>query len=186
MAAPRSRAGSAAAAPERTDATEFLVRHTTIRRIVYADPSTDEIHRETIRVESPNLVAAAPSPARRHHQIRASLRTCRALLYESGATSYKPSPSVAGDTKGRKGFELGFRRCRMATSREALTLKTFAPFGSKKTKRVAAFDAPDAFEEAFRFVVAVLVVLVHSFVPTNGRMPARRTGRRGDVFDLVC
>lgn len=75
-----------AANPERTDATEVLVRHTTIRRIVYGGPSTDEIHRETIRVESPNLIVnRAVLLLDDITKSGASLRTCRALLYESGA-----------------------------------------------------------------------------------------------------
>ncbi len=76
-----------AAAPERTDATEVLVRHTTIRRIVYGGPSTPELHRETIRVESPNLVAGrAVFLLDDITKSGMSLRTCRDLLYESGAT----------------------------------------------------------------------------------------------------
>lgn len=76
-----------AAALERTDATEVLVRHTTIRRIVYGGPSTPELHRETIRVESPNLIAnRAVLLLDDITKSGNSLRTCRDLLYESGAT----------------------------------------------------------------------------------------------------
>ncbi|MBC8138132.1 MAG: phosphoribosyltransferase, partial [Fibrella sp.] len=76
-----------AAAPERTDATEVLVRHTTIRRIVYGGPSTPELHRDTIRVESPDLVAGrAVLLLDDITKSGNSLRTCRDMLYESGAT----------------------------------------------------------------------------------------------------
>lgn len=76
-----------AAAPGRTDATEVLTRHMTIRRIVYGGPSTPELHRETIRVESPNLVAGrAVLLLDDITKSGTSLRTCRDLLYESGAT----------------------------------------------------------------------------------------------------
>ena len=71
----------------RGDATTCLVRHTTIRRITFGGPSTKALHRETIRVEEPHLVAGkrvlllddiAKSGA--------SLIACRELLLEAGAT----------------------------------------------------------------------------------------------------
>lgn len=75
------------ATPGRTDATGVLVRHTTIRRIVYGGPSTPELHRETIRLESPDLVAGhAVLLLDDIAKSGTSLRTCRDLLYESGAT----------------------------------------------------------------------------------------------------
>jgi phosphoribosylpyrophosphate synthetase len=71
----------------RTDATSCLVRHTTIRRITFGGPSTRLLHRQTVRVENPQLVAGrrvlllddiAKSGA--------SLLACRELLLEAGAT----------------------------------------------------------------------------------------------------
>ena len=71
----------------RTDATACLVRHTTVKRITFGGPSTRELHRQTIRVENPELVAGrrvlllddiAKSGA--------SLVACREMLLEAGAT----------------------------------------------------------------------------------------------------
>ena len=42
---------------DRVDATACLVRHTTIRRIIYGGPSTRALHRQTIQVEHQELVA---------------------------------------------------------------------------------------------------------------------------------
>lgn len=72
----------------RTDATACLVRHTTIRRIIYGGPSTRSLHRQTIQVEHTELVAGrrvlllddiAKSGA--------SLVACREMLREAGAES---------------------------------------------------------------------------------------------------
>lgn len=70
----------------RIDATACLVRHTTIRRIIYGGPSTRALHTQTIQVEHRDLVAGrrvlllddiAKSGA--------SLVACRELLLEAGA-----------------------------------------------------------------------------------------------------
>ncbi len=70
----------------RIDATGCLVRHTTIRRIIFGGPSTRALHKQTIQVEHKELVAGqrvlllddiAKSGA--------SLVACRDLLYEAGA-----------------------------------------------------------------------------------------------------
>lgn len=72
----------------RIDATSCLVRHTTIRRITFGGPSTKRLHRETIRVENPELVSGrrvlllddiAKSGM--------SLVACREMLYEAGAAT---------------------------------------------------------------------------------------------------
>lgn len=74
------------AANERADATSCLVRHTTIRRIIYGGPSTRALHRQTIQVENKELVEGkrvllvddiAKSGA--------SLIACREMLLEAGA-----------------------------------------------------------------------------------------------------
>lgn len=70
----------------RVDATSCLVRHTTIRRITFGGPSTKELHRQTIRVENPHLVAGQrvlllDDIARSGM----SLIACRELLLEAGA-----------------------------------------------------------------------------------------------------
>lgn len=74
------------AANGRVDATSCLVRHTTIRRILYGGPSTRALHTQTIQVEDPERVAGrrvlllddiAKSGA--------SLVACRELLLEAGA-----------------------------------------------------------------------------------------------------
>jgi len=70
----------------RIDATGCLVRHTTIRRIVFGGPSTRALHRQTIQIEDPEWVEGrrvlllddiAKSGA--------SLMACRELLLEAGA-----------------------------------------------------------------------------------------------------
>ena len=74
------------AANGRVDASSCLVRHTTIRRIIYGGPSTRALHRQTIQVEDRELVEGqrvlllddiAKSGA--------SLVACRELLQEAGA-----------------------------------------------------------------------------------------------------
>jgi phosphoribosylpyrophosphate synthetase len=76
----------ALAANDRIDATGCLVRHTKIKRIVYGGPSYRSLHRQTISVNEPEIIAGqrvlllddiAKSGA--------SLRACEELLYEAGA-----------------------------------------------------------------------------------------------------
>ena len=75
------------AAEGRIDATSCLVRHTTIRRIIFGGPSSRALHRETIQIENAQLIQnrrvlllddIAKSGA--------SLVTCREMLLEAGAT----------------------------------------------------------------------------------------------------
>ncbi len=75
-----------AAIGERADATGVLVRQTRIARIVFGGPSTPALHRETIRVELPHLVAGK-AVLLLDDIVKSgnSLRACRDLLYESGA-----------------------------------------------------------------------------------------------------
>ncbi len=70
----------------RIDATSCLIRHTTIRRIIYGGPSTRALHMQTIQVEHKELVEGkrvlllddiAKSGA--------SLVACRELLLDAGA-----------------------------------------------------------------------------------------------------
>lgn len=70
----------------RIDATDCLVRHTTIRRILYGGPSTRALHTRTIQVEEAGKLAGqrvlllddiAKSGA--------SLAACREMLLEAGA-----------------------------------------------------------------------------------------------------
>ena len=71
---------------ERVDATSCLVRHTTVRRILYGGPSTRSLHTQTIQVEHQELVGG-----RRVLLLDditksgASLVACRELLLEAGA-----------------------------------------------------------------------------------------------------
>jgi plasmid replication initiation protein len=72
----------------RVDATACLRRHTKIRRIGYGGPSYTHLHRETIEVAHPELFAHKPvllldDIARSG----ATLRACRALLLEAGASA---------------------------------------------------------------------------------------------------
>ncbi|MGI4789005.1 MAG: ComF family protein [Janthinobacterium lividum] len=74
------------AANGRIDATSCLVRHTTIRRIIYGGPSTRALHRQTIQLEDKALVQC------RHVLLLddiaksgASLVACREILQEAGA-----------------------------------------------------------------------------------------------------
>ncbi|MBC8143444.1 MAG: phosphoribosyltransferase [Armatimonadetes bacterium] len=71
----------------RTDATGVLVRHKAIRRIVFGGDSTVELHRETVRVESVGLIAGR-AVLLLDDVVKSgnSLRACRALLTEHGAT----------------------------------------------------------------------------------------------------
>jgi hypothetical protein len=75
------------AADKRVDATSCLVRHTTIKRITFGGPSTRALHRQTVRLEHPELVAG-----RRVLLLDditksgASLAACREILLEEGAT----------------------------------------------------------------------------------------------------
>jgi hypothetical protein len=70
----------------REDATSALARHTKIRRIVYGGESTVALHRATVRVTDPALVAGRTvllldDVARSGR----SLMACRRLLLEAGA-----------------------------------------------------------------------------------------------------
>lgn len=76
------------AAAGRRDATACLERHTSIRRIIFGGPSFRDLHRATIAVVQPELIAdqtvlllddIAKSGA--------SLMACRDLLLEAGATA---------------------------------------------------------------------------------------------------
>lgn len=70
----------------RGDASSCLVRHTTIRRITFGGPSTRALHRRTIRVENPHLVAGKPVLLLDDiAKSGASLSACREMLYEAGA-----------------------------------------------------------------------------------------------------
>jgi len=76
----------AATGTERTDATACLTRHTKISRIVFGGPSTRAVHRGSIRVEQPELVAGRrvlllDDIARSGN----SLRACQEMLYGHGA-----------------------------------------------------------------------------------------------------
>jgi len=73
---------------ERVDASGCLVRHTKIRRIVWGGPSYRSLHRQTITVQNAELVRGRnvlllDDVARSG----ASLRACRELLLEVGATN---------------------------------------------------------------------------------------------------
>ena len=72
--------------PSRIDATGCLVRHTRIKRIVFGGPSSRALHRATIRVEQPELVAGRRvlllDDIAKSGQ---SLIACRRMLYEAGA-----------------------------------------------------------------------------------------------------
>ena len=75
----------------RIDATSCLVRHTTIRRITFGGPSTRTLHRQTIRVENPHLVAGRSVLLLDDiTKSGASLMACRELLLEAGATLVQP------------------------------------------------------------------------------------------------
>jgi phosphoribosylpyrophosphate synthetase len=82
----RNLARSLSSLENRNDATNCLIRHTKISRIVFGGPSNPALHRETIRVENPERIEGKHvlllDDIAKSGQ---SLRTCRALLYESGA-----------------------------------------------------------------------------------------------------
>lgn len=70
----------------RLDATSCLVRHTTVKRITFGGPSTKELHRQTIRVENPELVAGRPVLLLDDiAKSGASLIACREMLLEAGS-----------------------------------------------------------------------------------------------------
>ena len=78
---------AAAEGKNRLDASGCLVRHTKIRRIVWGGPSYRTLHRQSIRVENAELVRGRnvlllDDVARGG----ASLRACRELLEEAGAS----------------------------------------------------------------------------------------------------
>ena len=71
---------------DRLDATSCLVRHTTVKRITFGGPSTKELHRQTIRVENPELVAGRPVLLLDDiAKSGASLIACREMLLEAGS-----------------------------------------------------------------------------------------------------
>ncbi|MES2461286.1 MAG: phosphoribosyltransferase, partial [Armatimonadota bacterium] len=71
----------------RIDATDCLVRHTKIVRIVFGGPSTPSLHRRTIRCECGEKIAGKRvlllDDIAKSGQ---SLLACRAMLYEAGAS----------------------------------------------------------------------------------------------------
>ena len=70
----------------RIDATSCLVRHTTIRRIIYGGPSTRILHRQTIQVEHKERVEGRQVLLLDDiAKSGASLIACRELLLEAGA-----------------------------------------------------------------------------------------------------
>ena len=74
------------AAHERSDATSCLVRHTTVKRITFGGPSTRELHRQTIRLEHPELVAGANVLLLDDiAKSGSSLAACRDILLDAGA-----------------------------------------------------------------------------------------------------
>ena len=75
-----------AAEEGRVDATGCLVRHTTIRRIIYGGPSTRTLHRQTISVEDGERVQGRSVLLLDDiAKSGASLVACRELLKEAGA-----------------------------------------------------------------------------------------------------
>ena len=77
-----------AAEAGRTDATDCLERHTTIRRILFGGPSTRALHRATVAVTRPELVQGrAVLLLDDVAKSGASLVACRELLLEAGASS---------------------------------------------------------------------------------------------------
>ena len=72
---------------DRVDATSCLVRHTTVRRITFGGPSTRALHRQTIRVENPHLIAGKRVMLLDDiAKSGVSLIACRELLSGAGAT----------------------------------------------------------------------------------------------------
>ncbi len=71
----------------RVDATACLVRHISIKRITFGGPSTKLLHRQTIRVENPDLVAGKQVLLLDDiAKSGASLVGCREILLEAGAS----------------------------------------------------------------------------------------------------
>lgn len=82
----RTLAQMLAAEEGRIDATSCLVRHTTIRRILYGGPSTRALHRRTIRVEDGALLEGRSVLLLDDiAKSGASLVACREMLTEAGA-----------------------------------------------------------------------------------------------------
>lgn len=76
-----------AASGDRVDATGCLVRQTKIKRISYGGPSYRSLHRQTIAVLDPErLVGMRVLLLDDIARSGASLRACRELLYEAGAS----------------------------------------------------------------------------------------------------
>lgn len=80
-----------AASGNRVDATGCLVRHTRIKRIVWGGPSYRGLHRQTISVVDPDLVAGR-SVLLLDDILKsgASLRACAEMLSEAGAGFVQP------------------------------------------------------------------------------------------------
>jgi hypothetical protein len=76
-----------AGAGERIDGTGCLRRHTKITRIVFGGPSNLPLHRRTIHLEHPEIIAGRPvlllDDIAKSGQ---SLLACRAILYDAGAS----------------------------------------------------------------------------------------------------
>ncbi len=93
----------------RTDATACLVRHTKIQRIVYGGHSSPYLHRQTIRLEQPELVQGRRvlllDDIAKSGQ---SLLACRVMLYDAGAAVVQAASlgrvigGVFGDTSEAK------------------------------------------------------------------------------------
>ncbi len=82
----RTLAQTLAAEEGRVDATGCLVRHTTIRRIIYGGPSTRALHRQTISIEDGALVQGRSVLLLDDiAKSGASLVACREMLAEAGA-----------------------------------------------------------------------------------------------------
>ena len=82
----RTLARPPAAEGGRVDATGCLVRHTTIRRILYGGPSTRTLHRQTIQMEDSDLVQGRSVLLLDDiAKSGASLVACREILEDAGA-----------------------------------------------------------------------------------------------------
>jgi hypothetical protein len=87
----RTLAQRLAAEHDRIDATGCLVRHTRIQRIIFGGPSTRALHRDTIHVETPELVQGrAVLLLDDIAKSGASLMACRQLLLDAGASVVQP------------------------------------------------------------------------------------------------
>lgn len=79
------------AAEGRIDATSCLVRTTTIRRITFGGPSTQSLHRQSIRLENASLIEGKSVLLLDDiAKSGASLMACKEILYEAGAVLVQP------------------------------------------------------------------------------------------------